>query len=261
MAAIFSSVSSSQRSGPARRSSAARHAMTRSGVTMRSTWMSWPVGAPCRRRDLQLVHGGDDEACRRRRGRPRVATANSRSLKPPPLPSRAPSSVDRDAAGDDEVDGLELVDPDRARAPRRALDRRRLARACRRGRRGRAGRTGPARRAAARPCRRPCRPRAPAGGPATARRRGCTSGCAHAATPRSPAAAPRPPPPRRSSGCGPSPGNRASFCSRSDVHTRSRIAALASLTSAGPPASASCRLATGAPYGPARHRCVEQTRW
>ena len=43
-----------------------------------------------------------------------AATASSRSLKPPPLPKARAGLVDRDATGDDEVDGFELVDVDRA---------------------------------------------------------------------------------------------------------------------------------------------------
>ena len=110
--------------------------------------------------------------------------------------------VDRDAAGHDEVDGLELVDVDRARAARRALDRARGARIVGEVARGRAGRTGSSRPDEAPPCRRPCRRRARAGGRATAASRGSTSPSRPPPIPASPRGDGPPPPRRRSSGCG-----------------------------------------------------------
>jgi hypothetical protein len=92
MAAIFSSVRSSQRMSAAGRGPGRRQPITRSGVTMKSTGTSWPVSG--------IVPAGQtwssctvvtQTVCGPMRPAA-LASANSRSANPPPLPSRAPSS-------------------------------------------------------------------------------------------------------------------------------------------------------------------------
>jgi hypothetical protein len=92
MAAIFSSVRSSQQMPAVGRDPSPPQSMTRSGVTMKSTGTSWPVRGIVPAAQTwssctvvtQTVCGPISPAA--------VASANSRSANPPPLPSRAPSS-------------------------------------------------------------------------------------------------------------------------------------------------------------------------
>jgi hypothetical protein len=91
MAAIFSSVRSSQQMPAAGRDPGRRASMTRSGVTMKSTGTSCSVSGIVPADTTwssctvvtQTVRGPISPAA--------VASANSRSANPPPLPSRAPS--------------------------------------------------------------------------------------------------------------------------------------------------------------------------
>ena len=171
--------------------------------------------------DVHVVRGGGDDTTARppAAGAPwsprrwpaatrpaAAATASSRSLNPPPLPSRAPVATDRHAPGHHQVDGLEVVEATRARRARRALD----AAAVRGGSASAAGSSrknglvlGQARH---RHVDEPCRPRGPA------RRTGSCgeSGLLFSRWRRRPTrgwppAGRRPPRPPRSSGCG-SPG-------------------------------------------------------
>src|SRR5689334_6603578 len=92
MAAIFSSVRSSQSMLAAGRGPSRRQSITRSGVTMKSSGTSWldsgivPAAQTWSSCTVvtQIVSGPIRPAA--------VASANSRSANPPPLPSRAPSS-------------------------------------------------------------------------------------------------------------------------------------------------------------------------
>jgi hypothetical protein len=92
MAAIFSPVRSSQQIPAAGRGPPRRQSITRSGVTMKSSGTSWPVTGIVPAAQTwssctvvtQTVCGPIRPAA--------VASANSRSANPPPLPRRAPSS-------------------------------------------------------------------------------------------------------------------------------------------------------------------------
>ena len=101
--------------------------MTRSGVMMRSTGTSWPVtgiSRPARTWSsctvvTDTVSGPIRPAA--------VARANSRSANPPPLPSRAPSSLDRDAAHHHQIDRGQPGQRDPPGGAGRPADRGRLA--------------------------------------------------------------------------------------------------------------------------------------
>ena len=92
MAAIFSSVRSSQRTNGNAHPGGRGQRTTRSGVTTTSTWMSCsvvgttPSSSTCSGWTVvtTIVCASTSPAS--------AATASSRSLKPPPLPSRAPDS-------------------------------------------------------------------------------------------------------------------------------------------------------------------------
>ena len=169
-----------------------------------------------------------------------AAIANSRSLNPPPLPSRAPRSSTATQPGHHEVDRRERVDVDPLRAPARTLDAARGARVVgeairveeeegialgearnghvhdlavdeRRCRTGHCGESGFAFSVAAR-----------AHSSVSARRRAAASAPTKFGM--------------RLAGF----GKRATPGTSSAAHTRSRSAAFAARTSGSPPASASC---------------------
>ena len=203
MAAIFSSVRSSQRSvgqRPSPRPGAAHHVLGRHDevdvdvVIGRGDHALVEHLQRVHRRDHDRVRvdetgfGGDRELevaeaaalAEPRAGRGRPRRSRSRRGRPARARRRRPC----------------------ARCASRALDRARGARVVGEVARGRAGRTGSSRRDEAPPCRRPCRRRARAGGPAIAASRGSTSPSRPPPIPASPRGGGPPPPRPRSSGCG-----------------------------------------------------------
>ena len=245
MAAILSSVSSSQRTPGSRAPLRRAQRMTRSGVTMRSRRKSWSVsGMRPVADDLVLVDGRDHDRVGLDQpglvGEGVLQVAEAAALAEPGAVRRH-----RDAADHGEVDRLELVERRPAAVLRCALDRRRLA-GCDRQRLGvePEERLGPGepghghehglavlqRPLAHRHLRRVgVRPSASSPAP----RVGARSRSAAASAPTKFG--------MRPSGF----GNRRTPGVPIALHTSSRTAALAARTSASPPASWSCRLAIG----------------
>lgn len=214
-----------------------RQSITRSGVTMKSTSTSWlvsgiaPAGRTCSSCTVvtETVSGPIRPAA--------VASANSRSAKPPPLPSRAPSSAAATQPMTTRPTGASS-----ARLTRRAERDAPLIDAAFRGGSlrwsGSSAKNGSA--AASR-------------GTAmytvlpSSSARWRTGSCAESGLAFTVRAARHPGRPRRRSAAASAPvkfgmrpaapGNLATFAARIADHTSSRRSALAASTSAGPPAS------------------------
>ncbi len=241
MAAIFSSVRSSQQIPAAGRGPSRRQSITRSGVTMTSSGTSWlvtgivPAGQTWSSCTVvtQTVCGPIRPAA--------VASANSRSANPPPLPSRAPSSpaatqpITTRLTGDRSASATRRAE--RA-APliEAALRGGSLSRAGSRAKNG----SGPASRGTAMYTVLPSSSaRCRTGHWAESGLDFMALAACQAGWERSRSAAASAP---VKFGMRPAaPGNRATFAARIAVHTSCRRAAFAASRSAGPPASRSCR--------------------